>query len=202
MCLFKSNNNSAALEAEIQRLKEEVADLETENNDLLAKISDQTNQINNLQDQVSNTSGFKKGDIDLTYTRLNGTVQKIMIDSEEKLTANFKVKEFLSGDGSKTLVLYEKLVVILQLLRDYYNKPLTITSGYRTKAHNDAVGGSSNSQHLYGKAADFLIGGVSVATINSYIKANWQLLGVHGLETSVNSHVHIDIRDSDKLIEF
>jgi uncharacterized protein YcbK (DUF882 family) len=202
MCFFKSNNNSAALEVEVKRLKEEIGDLEEEKNNLIEKIDDQANQIINLQDQVSNNSGFKKGDIDFTYTRLNGTVQKIMIDSEEKLTSNFKVKEFLSGDGSRTLILNEKIVVILQLLRDYYNKPITVTSGYRTKAHNDSVGGSSNSQHLYGKAADFLIGGVNVATINNYIKNTWQLLGVHGLETSVNTHVHIDIRDSDKLIEF
>ena len=31
----------------------------------------------------------------------------------------------------------------------------TITSALRTKAHNEAVGGVSNSQHLIGEAIDF-----------------------------------------------
>lgn len=37
------------------------------------------------------------------------------------------------------------------------NKPITITSGYRCKKLNEAVGGAANSYHLQGRAADIII---------------------------------------------
>ena len=44
----------------------------------------------------------------------------------------------------------------VRLLND--NKPITITSGYRCKALNRAVGGVATSQHQSGCAADFIVG--------------------------------------------
>lgn len=44
----------------------------------------------------------------------------------------------------------------VRLLND--NKPITITSGYRCKELNRAVGGVATSQHQCGCAADFVIG--------------------------------------------
>ena len=38
------------------------------------------------------------------------------------------------------------------------SKPITITSGYRCKALNRAVGGVATSQHQSGCAADFVVG--------------------------------------------
>lgn len=43
---------------------------------------------------------------------------------------------------------------VLDPLREAYGKPIVVTSGYRCPALNKAVGGASNSQHLYGYAAD------------------------------------------------
>ena len=40
--------------------------------------------------------------------------------------------------------------------------PVVITSGYRTAAHNRAVGGAVYSQHQYGRAADIRVSGVPV----------------------------------------
>ena len=37
------------------------------------------------------------------------------------------------------------------------SNPVQVTSGYRSKQLNTAVGGASNSAHLYGCAADFVI---------------------------------------------
>ncbi|MXO64841.1 D-Ala-D-Ala carboxypeptidase family metallohydrolase [Altericroceibacterium endophyticum] len=50
---------------------------------------------------------------------------------------------------------------VLQPLRDYYARPVVISSGYRSPAVNRAVGGSSSSQHTKGQAADFEIPGIS-----------------------------------------
>ena len=43
---------------------------------------------------------------------------------------------------------------VLDPLRDWYGKPLTVSSGYRCAALNKAVKGTSNSQHMSGQAAD------------------------------------------------
>lgn len=47
-----------------------------------------------------------------------------------------------------------KLIEMLQKTREYLGKPIKITSGVRCYAHNIAVGGSANSSHLRGYAAD------------------------------------------------
>lgn len=43
---------------------------------------------------------------------------------------------------------------VLDPLRLFYGKPIRISSGYRNKEVNKAVGGVDNSQHLRGEAAD------------------------------------------------
>lgn len=45
---------------------------------------------------------------------------------------------------------------ILDPLRLRYGRPIHVSSGYRSRRLNAAVGGVSNSQHLYGQAADIL----------------------------------------------
>ena len=60
---------------------------------------------------------------------------------------------------------------ILQPIRDYYGKPVAVTSGYRCKALNTAVGGSQTSQHSFGEACDIVIDGVSVDELFADIKS-------------------------------
>lgn len=43
---------------------------------------------------------------------------------------------------------------VLDPLREWYGKPLTVSSGYRCPELNKAVRGSSTSQHMKGEAAD------------------------------------------------
>ncbi len=57
-----------------------------------------------------------------------------------------------SKEESKNLQLLA--TKILQPLRDAYKKPIYISSGYRCKALNKAVNGTSTSQHLKGEAVD------------------------------------------------
>lgn len=47
---------------------------------------------------------------------------------------------------------------VLDPLREAWGKPITVTSGYRCKALNKAVGGSATSQHMVGQAADVTAG--------------------------------------------
>ena len=57
---------------------------------------------------------------------------------------------------------------VLQPVRDYFARPVTISSGYRSPKLNRAIGGSSPSQHCLGEAADFEIPGIS-----NYEVARW-----------------------------
>lgn len=45
---------------------------------------------------------------------------------------------------------------VLDKLRDGWGRPIIVTSGYRCKELNAAVGGTRNSQHLKGQAADIV----------------------------------------------
>ena len=45
---------------------------------------------------------------------------------------------------------------VLDRLRSEWGRPIIITSGYRCKELNVAVGGARNSQHLKGQAADIV----------------------------------------------
>jgi len=46
---------------------------------------------------------------------------------------------------------------VLEPLRVWYGKPITIGSGYRCPTLNKAVGGVKNSQHMTGEAADLCL---------------------------------------------
>ena len=90
------------------------------------------------------------------------------------LSNNFALKEFTesvtairnSVDNSPTpehirnIQLLVKFV--LQPLREALNKPIKVTSGYRSESLNKLIGGSKRSQHCKGQAADiqFRVDGV------------------------------------------
>ena len=48
---------------------------------------------------------------------------------------------------------------VLQPLRDYYEAPIKITSGYRSEELASLIGSKATSQHCQGEAADFEIPG-------------------------------------------
>lgn len=89
-------------------------------------------------------------------------------DGYRQLSPNFRVREFRCKDGSDPVFVDEELVSILQKIREHFGKALTITSAYRTPAHNKACGGAAYSQHLYGRAADFKVAGVGPDTVAAY----------------------------------
>lgn len=109
----------------------------------------------------------------------------------------FKKSEFKCQCGGKYCNGYpaemsSKLIDILEELRVYFGKPITITSGLRCKKHNAEVGGVSNSQHQYGKAADIYIAGVDKAKIKAKayeLGAKYVYYGTHGMGQSVHINV-------------
>jgi len=58
---------------------------------------------------------------------------------------------------------------ILEPIRRHFGKPTIITSGFRCPELNMAIGGSPNSQHLEGEAADFLVRDIPVVNVFEYL---------------------------------
>lgn len=116
-------------------------------------------------------------------------------------TVHFDWSEFtdrVSGtfDGGKVSAASAKenarrLMYKLEALRKKLgNTPITVNSGFRSISHNAAVGGASDSMHLYGTAADLDVPGVANKTV--YQKA--ETCGFSGLETYTEDHQHVDSR--------
>lgn len=61
---------------------------------------------------------------------------------------------------------------ILQPVRNHFNKPVIITSGYRSLVLNRSIKSSDSSQHVKGQAADFNIPGIDNLTLAKWIRDN------------------------------
>lgn len=114
-------------------------------------------------------------------------------DGKEKVSENFKVREFRCRDGADEILIDEKMVVLLQKMRDKFGL-INITSAYRTKKYNKKVGGVSNSQHLYGKAVDITIRNNSRFMEAAQYAEKIGFSGV-GLDNKYQMFLHLDTRN-------
>ena len=90
----------------------------------------------------------------------------------------------------------ERMVRIADQLRKNLGVPITIVSGLRCKTWNAIQDGVSNSQHMYGEAADIYAKGVS----QSRVEAELDKIGgvrYHYAITS-SSNVHFDVPKGDR----
>lgn len=119
-------------------------------------------------------------------------------DGAKSLSPAFKVREFRCRDGSDTIMIDQTLAVLLQAIREHFNKPITITSGYRTAAHNKSVGGAKSSQHLLGKAADIQVADTTVEAVAAYAESlmpGWGGVGRYPVKAGrAKGWVHVDTR--------
>lgn len=95
-----------------------------------------------------------------------------------KITANFTLEELSNTScGLKNTPGTEQIINlcfgannILQPLRNYLGKPITVNSGFRSVEVNKAVGGVSNSQHITGCAADIRISQLDMVKVMAWLK--------------------------------
>jgi uncharacterized protein YcbK (DUF882 family) len=116
-----------------------------------------------------------------------------------QITKNFNLNEFNSKCG-RTMPANVRTNIIelaknLQVLRDEVNRPISITSGYRSPEHNAKVKGAKNSQHVQGTAVDLKVQGLTpkevAPIIEKLIKDGKMKQGGIGIYPS---WVHYDIR--------
>lgn len=112
-------------------------------------------------------------------------------DGTKCLSKNFRVREFRCKDDTDPIFVDSDLVDILQKVRDHFGKAVTITSAFRTASHNKKVGGATYSQHLYGKAADIKVSGVSPSRVAAYVETLMPNTGGIG---RYSTFTHVDVR--------
>ena len=121
-------------------------------------------------------------------------------DGAKLLAPDFRVREFRCKDGSDEILVDEALVLLLQCIREHFGKAVTITSGYRTPAHNAKVGGSKSSQHLLGRAADIQVASTSVEDVAAYAESlmpGWGGVGRYPVKAGrATGWVHVDTRQN------
>lgn len=119
-------------------------------------------------------------------------------DGAKQLSPAFKVREFRCRDGSDAIMIDQTLVVLLQAIREHFGKPVTITSGYRTAAHNTAVGGAKSSLHLLGRAADIQVQDTDPLAVAAYAESlmpGWGGVGRYPVKPGrARGWVHVDTR--------
>lgn len=107
------------------------------------------------------------------------------------MTPNFSRSEMACADGCGFDTCDVKLAEVLEVVRSHFDSPVRINSGCRCKEHNENVGGSKSSQHLYGKAADIVVHGVSPAKVYQFLNSYLENGGLGKYET----FTHVDVRD-------
>ena len=117
-----------------------------------------------------------------------------------QLTKNFTLEEFYTSQTANqmninNLPTLEAVVNltrladnVMQKIRDHFNMPVTISSGYRCPSLNAILGGASTSQHLKGMACDFTVKGYTIKQAFDWCKTN---LIYDQLINEENKWVHI-----------
>ena len=101
-----------------------------------------------------------------------------------KLSPHFTLGEFALGEPARRFTAQHQvdtaieLAAFLERVRTAFGgKRVTITSGYRPAAINRAVGGASQSEHLYDApsvgAVDFYVDGVDINKVQAWVDREW-----------------------------
>jgi len=106
------------------------------------------------------------------------------------ISPHFKRSEFACRDGCGFDTVDHATLEILEAVRVGFDAPVIINSGCRCPAHNAAVGGVPDSQHVLGRAADIRVVGHEPVDVYSWINRRYPdaSLGLY------STFVHIDTR--------
>lgn len=110
-------------------------------------------------------------------------------DGRMQLKGVFEASKALRDHNSQIIKpIHPRLLAMLYLVGQHFDKELEIISGYRVRG----VNASRGSRHGFGKAADFRISGVNIYTIAAYAESTFAELGMGVYPTS--GFVHMDTR--------
>jgi uncharacterized protein YcbK (DUF882 family) len=110
-----------------------------------------------------------------------------------RLSPHFQRSEFECPCGlcNTDPVVDHTLIEVLEDVRTHFDKSITVTSGTRCIYHNISVGGSEESQHLTGRAADIIVRSRAPHEIVEYLDNKYpNTLGIGSYAT----FTHVDSR--------
>lgn len=115
--------------------------------------------------------------------------------AEKRLSPHFRVREFHSKhDPSDLVKVDERLLTLLENIRNHVSKPVHLNSGYRSPEYNATLKNASpRSQHCNGKAADIWVEGVTPKQIADIAEC---YLGSSGGIGIYKTFTHVDVRTS------
>lgn len=128
-----------------------------------------------------------------------------MTSLRKKISHNFTLREFVNNDldGWKNLPedaqdtflgRFEQMSAELETLRTHIGGPIFITSGFRSPAHNRAVGGSPSSDHPKGFAVDIQRPGIEPQKVYARLRSLYSHGLIHFDQIILYpKHVHIGI---------
>ena len=117
---------------------------------------------------------------------------------KEVIKSDTAIKNGIDNNPTEEHIKARKTIAneVFQPVRDYFDVPIYVSSGYRSKALNSVIKGSATSQHCKGEAIDLdadVFGGVTNKEIYNYIKDNLdfdQLIWEFGTDEEPN-WVHV-----------
>jgi len=113
-------------------------------------------------------------------------------DTLNDLSENFSRSEFRCKCGCGFDTVDAELIWVLEdLRRCFMDRAVIVHSGCRCKLRNALVGGSPNSQHMAGKAADIHIDGIDPAMVAECLEDRYP--GKYGIGR-YQTFTHIDVR--------
>lgn len=109
-----------------------------------------------------------------------------------KVSENFNREEFACKCGCGFASVDVELLNLLEKVRAFFSKPVTINSACRCEKHNEAVGGSRGSKHKLGIAADIVVKDVNPQDVYYFLDRHQpNKLGLGNYK----SFTHVDVRE-------
>ena len=113
------------------------------------------------------------------------------LDMQVKLSPNFRRGEFACKCGCGFATPDAELLGVLEEIRGYFNEPVTINSACRCESYNSNVGGSTNSAHLMGIAADIVVGDTKPEKVGEWLRDYYP--DRYGRK-AYDAFTHVDVR--------
>lgn len=107
------------------------------------------------------------------------------------LSEHFSRAEFACHCGCGHDTIDAETLKVVEALRKHFKAPVTINSAFRCEGHNNAIGGSYGSQHLYGRACDVVVEGVGPPSVARHLETTYpDKYGIGRYDT----FTHVDTR--------
>lgn len=122
--------------------------------------------------------------------------------------SHFKLSEFACECKDKDclgkiprLRMKQELIDALNRIREELGQPVVVTSGFRCKRHNTAIGGAVNSRHMSGDAADIRPASGSADDLELLWKVCEREAAIVGLgDGRRKGFIHVDCRPGTRKV--